>query len=72
MTIQHDDPTVREVSALVTNAMEGWKQEVAAKVSGCAAGTIRRAMRGDNVTVQSLSRMAKGLGYRVQISFVKE
>ncbi|HXG71979.1 MAG TPA: helix-turn-helix transcriptional regulator [Gemmatimonadaceae bacterium] len=65
---------MRCVRRLVTDAMkaEGLSIDDLAEGTGCSSQTIVRLLRGENLTLATLARLAAGLGRRVDIRLVEE
>lgn len=65
---------IRSVRRLVKEAMiaEGLSVDDLAAGVGCSTRTILRLLRGENLTMATLARLAAGLGRRVEVRLVEE
>ena len=66
-TANHDDPTIRDMRAALSEIVRGATHEEVAATAECSPNTIGRGLRGDNITIKSLSRIARAGGYIARI-----
>jgi transcriptional regulator with XRE-family HTH domain len=68
---QDPDDLVAEVTARLAELRRegGITQEVLAESLGTAIPNLKRMLRGQNLTLRTLARLAMALGFEVQVTF---
>lgn len=67
-TKNHDDPTIRDLRALVSDTVRERGVENAARAAKCSPRTISRVLRGENVTIRTVARIMKAHGVTLRLS----